>query len=112
MIEGLTMVPKAVRSTAATMILQQAAVPVSPLRRGEDGVLELCAAAALVVATAKSGPDRDVLISRFEAEGRQGVINAFCELGWSEDLASRVLLTNDAFEESARKRGVLAMLSD
>jgi hypothetical protein len=111
LIDGLNIVPQAVRSAAATLIQKQVGVPVSPLRRSEDGCVELCAAAALVLATAKSPTERDILISRFEADGPQAVIDAFGELGWSKELGSRVLLTNDAFDEDVRKRGVLALLS-
>ncbi|AMA60075.1 hypothetical protein BCCGELA001_30120 [Bradyrhizobium sp. CCGE-LA001] len=102
-------VPKAAREAAAALIRQQDRVPQSPLRRLKDGRVELCAAAALIIANTVGNENREALITRFAEEGREAVIESFARLQWPKELGSRLLQTNDAFDEEDRKTQVLAL---
>jgi hypothetical protein len=108
--ENMNAIASSVRMAAANLIRRQDNVPKSPLRRLEDGRIEFCAAAALVVAATSSQNQRDELIAHFDKLGREGVIEAFANLGWSKELGTRLLQTNDAFDEENRKLGVLGVL--
>lgn len=101
-------IPGSVRQAAAALIRAQRSVPQSPLRRREDGSVELCAAAALVVAH-QDQTKRDALIARFENEGRSAVIDAYSELNWPKELGIKLLQTNDALDEDRRRNEVLAL---
>jgi hypothetical protein len=107
----LSRISRSIRSTAFQIISDQASVPRSPLVRSNDGSVQLCLAAALVVAAVEEQEWRDAIIDRFEAEGRDAVVEAFGELGWGKQLGLSALTTNDAFDETERKTAVLRLLA-
>lgn len=93
------------------MIRDQAFVPRSPLVRAHDGSVQLCLAAALVVAAVEERNQRRAIIDRLDAQGRDAVVEAFGELGWGKQLGLSALTTNDAFDETERKDAVLKLLA-
>lgn len=107
----LSRIPRTIRGTAFQIIRDQTFVPRSPLVKSNDGSLQLCLAAALVVAAVEE-ERRGTVIDRFEAEGRDAVVEAFGELGWGKQLGLTALTTNDAFNETERKAAVLRLLAD
>ena len=111
MIESLADIPLTIRRSASELIREQAAVPVSPLSRTPSGGIELCVAAALAFAATDPGRDRDVLVDQLERDGRDHIMNAFEELGWSKDLGKRMLVANDSFDAATRKSDVLTLLA-
>ncbi|WP_298956015.1 hypothetical protein [uncultured Methylobacterium sp.] len=111
MLKHFDAVPSATRKNAVMIIEAQEDVPVSPLKYTQDGTLQLCAAAALVVAGAKSEEEKQFIISRLEANGPSAIEEMFEEKGWGRQLGRRVLMENDSLQPSERKEGVVRLLS-
>jgi hypothetical protein len=110
-VPDLSRIPRTIRGTAFQIISDQTFVPRSPLVKSNDGSLQLCLAAALVVAAVEE-ERRGAVIDRFDAEGRDAVVESFGELGWGKQLGLVALTTNDAFNETERKAAVLRLLAD
>jgi hypothetical protein len=109
-----TRLPADVVERAIQIIETQGPTPVSPAERGQDGVTNLCAAAALAAAGLEvSGrPDRrheleEELVASKSSEAIRGI---FRELGWPMVLCNQTLVMNDSLSQSERREAVTRYL--
>ncbi len=106
--------PKTVKSTAQDLWDRQQFAPISPVQRGPNGDIQLCAAACLAAASIKvrSGDDAAGEFARNLANtgDRDFVRSEFEHLGLSRETCDQVFQRNDAYLTPLDRKSGIARL--
>ncbi len=109
---NLSKIPTEVINKAIRIIKDQGETPLSPGKKGKDGKVALCAAAAVASAGLELAnyPERK---RKFESaivttSSSDAIREVFGELGWPVDVCNRMVVMNDSFPEHERSRSVIS----